>query len=130
MQTQSTPRSAQPADAVAAACETLKRGLEGRNADLAASVYADDVELVIVNRNYPPSNPLVRKGRAAVLEVYKDVCSRGMIHKITTTVIGTDSFAMRESCLYPDGCRVVGHFIAELQDGRIVRQFNVDCWDE
>jgi hypothetical protein len=129
MQTK-TVQQAVPASDVASVCETLKRGLEARDAEVAASVYANDAEMVVVNRNYPPSHPMVRKGRSAVQELYRDVCSREMTHKITATVVGPNSFAMRESCLYPDGCRVVGHFIAELQDGKIIRQFNVDCWDE
>jgi hypothetical protein len=111
-------------------CEILKRGLEERDAELAASVYADDVEFLIVNRNYPPSNPLLRKGRAAVLAMYQDICSREMMHKVTSVVVGPVGFAIRESCQYPDGGRVLGHVIAEMRDGKIVRQFNVDCWDE
>ena len=118
-----------PADA-ASVCEILKRGLEGRDAELAASVYAENVEFLIVNRNYPPSNPLVRKGRAAVLAMYQDICSREMMHKVTSIVVGPEGFAIRESCQYPDGGRVLGHVIAEMRDGKIVRQFNVDCWDE
>lgn len=111
-------------------CEILKRGLEERDAELAASVYADDVEFIIVNRNYPPSNPLLRKGRAAVLAMYKDICSREMTHKVTSIVVGPEGFAIRESCQYPDGGRVLGHVIVEMRGGKIVRQFNVDCWDE
>ncbi len=98
----------------AAVCETLKRGLE----------------VLIVNRKYPPSNPLLRKGRAAVLAMYRDICSREMMHKVTSIVVGPEGFAIRESCQYPDGGRVLGHMIAEMRDGKIVRQFNVDCWDE
>jgi hypothetical protein len=113
-----------------AVCETLKRGIIGRDAKLAASVYADDAELVIVNRNYPPSRPLILRGHAAALELWRDICAKEMTHSITATVIGKDTFAIRESCAYASGGRVVGHVIAELRDGRIVRHFSVDCWDE
>lgn len=123
-------RSPQSRPTAAAVCETLKRAIEGRDAELAASLYADDAELLIVNRNYPPSKPLVRKSRNQVFELYKDVCSREMTHKITGTIVGDDGFALRESCLYPDGCRVLSQVIVELRDGKIVRQFSVDCWDE
>jgi hypothetical protein len=112
-------------------CETLKRAIIERDADLAASVYAEDVELVIVNRNYPPSQPLVLHGHVAALELWRDICSKEMTHSIPATVIGNDCFAIRESCAYAvTGGRVVGHVIAELRDGRIVRHFSVDCWDE
>jgi hypothetical protein len=130
MATQTARAAPQPSSDAAKVCATLQRAIESRDADLAASVYAEDVELMIVNRNYPPSNPLIRHGRAAVLELYRDVCSREMTHKVTSTVVGSDSFALRESCLYPDGCRVLGQVIAELRDGRIARQMNIDAWDE
>jgi SnoaL-like domain len=114
----------------ATVCESLKRALIGRDADLAASLYADDVEIVIVNRNYPPSQALVKRGRSAALELWQALCSKEMTHSVTATVIGQNSFAIREDCLYADGGRVVGHVIAELQDGRITRYLTVDCWDE
>jgi hypothetical protein len=53
-----------------------------------------------------------------------------MTHNVIATVVGEDAFAMREACLYPDGCRVMGHLMAELRDGKIVRQVNLDAWDE
>ena len=111
-------------------CDTLTRAIEHRDPDLAASVYADDCELLIVNRNYPPSRPLLRKSRDQILELYRDVCSREMTHKVTGTVVGEEGFALRETCLYPDGCRVVSQVIVELRNGKIARQFSVDCWDE
>jgi hypothetical protein len=52
-----------------------------------------------------------------------------MTHRISTLVAGAGSFALAESCLHPDGCKVLGHFIAELRDGKVVRQVNLDCWD-
>jgi hypothetical protein len=130
MQAKAVAIPKESASDAAAVCEILKRGLEERDAELAASVYADDVEFLIVNRNYPPSNPLLRKGRAAVLAMYQDICSREMMHKVTSIIVGPEGFAIREACQYPDGGRVLGHVIAELRDGKIVRQFNVDCWDE
>ena len=111
-------------------CETLKRALIGRDAELAGSLYADDVELVIVNRNFPPSQPFIRRGRAAALELWRDLCAKEMTHSVTATVVGNNAFAIRESCMYADGGRVVGHVIAELRDGRIARHLSVDCWDE
>ena len=111
-------------------CETLKRALIGRDAELAGSLYAEDVELVIINRNFPPSQPFIRRGQAAALQLWKDLCDKEMTHSVTATVIGENNFAIRESCMYADGGRVVGHVIAELRDGRIVRYFSVDSWDE
>lgn len=111
-------------------CEALKRALIQRDAELAGSLYADDVELVIVNRNFPPGQPFIRRGRQAALELWRDLCAKEMTHSVTTTVVGDNSFAMRESCMYADGGRVVAHVIAELRDGLIARHYSVDCWDE
>lgn len=119
----------QPKDA-ASVCETLKRALITRDAELAGSLYADDVELVIVNRNFPPSQPFIRRGQPAALELWRDLCAKEMTHSVTATVIGENNFAIRELCIYAEGGRVVAHVIAELRDGRIARQFSVDCWDE
>jgi hypothetical protein len=124
------PLGSVSAQDTAAICETLKRALLGRDAELAGSLYADDVELVVTNRNYPPSQPFIRRGRSAALELWRDICGREMTHSITATVIGDSSFAIRESCMYSDGGRVVGHVIAELRDGKIIRHYSVDCWDE
>ena len=118
-----------PMDA-AHVCETLTRALIARDAELAGSLYAEDVELVIMNRNFPPSQPFIRRGQAAALELWRDLCAKEMTHSVTATVIGDNNFAIRESCMYADGGRVVGHVIAELRDGRIIRQYSVDTWDE
>ena len=119
-----------PKTAAQEVCETLKRALLGRDAELAGTVYADDVELVIVNRNYPPSRPLVLHGRQAALDLWSDLCGRELTHSVTATVVGENGFAIRESCSYADGARIVAHLIAELRDGLIVRHLSVDCWDE
>ena len=129
----SKPRSLETADRPmnsAQVCETLKRALIGRNAELAGSLYAEDVELVIINRNFPPSQPFMRRGQAAALQLWRDLCDKEMTHSVTATVIGENNFAIRESCMYADGGRVVAHVIAELREGRIVRYFSVDSWDE
>jgi hypothetical protein len=123
------PNATRPTD-TANACETLKRAIITRDADLAASVYAQDAELVVINRNYPPSRPLILRGYPAALDLWRDICGKEMTHSITATVIGQDGFAIRESCAYADGGRVVGHVIAELRNGLIVRHLSVDCWDE
>lgn len=100
----SKPRGAEPArqsmDATSV-CEALKRALITRDAELAGSLYADDAELVIVNRNFPPSQPFVRRGQVAALELWRDLCAKEMTHTVTATVVGENNFAIRESCIYP-----------------------------
>jgi hypothetical protein len=38
--------------------------------------------------------------------------------------------AFNEACEYPDGTRVLGAQTLELRDGKVVRQVNVEAWDE
>ena len=38
--------------------------------------------------------------------------------------------AFQEACEYPDRMRVLGAETLELRDSKIVRQVNVEAWDE
>jgi hypothetical protein len=53
-----------------------------------------------------------------------------MTHEIVRMVSGPGSLAYRVNCRDPDGCNVVGVYLATVKDGRIVSEFSVDCWDE
>lgn len=118
---------ASPEDAVLAA---IRAGLHKRDAAMLASVYADDVEYTIINRNNPPSKRLVLRGRKAVQEMFADLCAREMTHEVVNAVTGTNAIAYCIRCRYPDGCNVIGLYNATLKDGRIVSEISVDCWDE
>jgi len=111
-------------------CALLRRGIEQRDANLLASLYSDDCEHVIINRNSPPSRPLVLRGPDALRRMYEDVCAREMTHCVEKTVVGDASFAIQQSCQYPDGTRVVVLVIGELRDGKIFRETAIDSWDE
>lgn len=113
-----------------AVLEALRSGYRDRDAAKVASVYAEDVEITIVNRNNPPSRPLVVRGRKAFMSLIEDICSREMTHQIERVVVGEGSLAYRVACRYPDGCKVVGLYMAAIKDGRIVNESSVDCWDE
>jgi ketosteroid isomerase-like protein len=112
------------------ALEALRAGYRARDAAKVLGVYAEDVEATIVNRNNPPSRPLVLRGRAALGRMVEDICSREMTHTINETIAGGGSLAYRVECRYPDGCKVIGLYMATLKDGLIVREFSIDCWDE
>ncbi|MDH6213908.1 nuclear transport factor 2 family protein [Streptomyces pseudovenezuelae] len=110
--------------------DTLRRGIEGHTPETLLSLYADDAELRVVNRNSQPSHPTVLHGRDAIGQMLGDVYSRDMTHKLEKCVIQGDSAAYSESCQYPDGVRVLSESMITLRDGRISEQIMIEAWDE
>ena len=70
------------------------------------------------------------RGKEEITEYLRDVCSRAMTHHIENEVIGEDRVAFNEACEYPDGTRVLTAMTLDVRDGKVVRQVNVEAWDE
>src|SRR4051812_20764614 len=87
--------------------QQLTRALEHSQADILRELYTDQATMRIVDRDRPPSKPLVLTGREEIGEFWRDVCSRDMTHKVTNIIAGDDAVSFVEECLYPDGCRVL-----------------------
>jgi hypothetical protein len=110
--------------------DTLRRGLEGDTHETLLSLYQDDAEVRLVNRDATPSRPKVVSGREAIGAMLADVYSRDMTHKLERCVVEGDHAAYSESCLYPDGLRVLSESMITLRDGRIAEQVMIEAWDE
>ena len=110
--------------------QQLTRALEQSQADVLCDLYTDEATMRIVDRDRPPSRPLVITGRDEIAEFWRDVCSRDMTHKVTNFVAGDDAVSFVEECLYPDGCRVLSAMTCKLTDGRISEHITVQAWDE
>lgn len=110
--------------------EALRRAIEQSDAESLTSFYADDAELLTVNRRTPPSSPEVLRGKEEIAEFLTDVCGRDMTHRVENEVVGRNRIAFNEACEYPDGLRVLAATTLEVRDGQIVRQVNVEAWDE
>lgn len=110
--------------------EVLRRAIEGRDAETLLDFYADDAELLTVNRNTTPSSPYTMRGKEEIGEYLRDVFGREMTHKVENEVVGEDRIAFQEACEYPDGVRVLGAETMELRDGKIFRQVNIEAWDD
>jgi hypothetical protein len=109
--------------------EILRRAIEGRDAEALVGLYADDAEVITVNRNSTPSSPNVLRGKEAIGSHLRDVCEREMTHRVENEVLGEGRVAFQEACEYPDGVRVLGAETLEVRDGKIVRQVSVEAWD-
>ncbi len=110
--------------------EALRRAIEQSDAESLASFYADAAEVYTINRRTTPSSPEVLRGKEAIAEYFADVCGRDMTHRVEQEVVGEDRIAFNEVCEYPDGIKVLAAQTLDLRDGKIVRQVNVEAWDE
>ncbi|MFI9832161.1 nuclear transport factor 2 family protein [Streptomyces sp. NPDC051913] len=111
--------------------ETLRQGIEGDKAANLLSLYADDAELRIVDRNTQPSNPRILHGRGEIGELLEDVYSRDIkTHKLEKCIVEGDQVAYTESCEYSDGMRVFAESMITLRDGKIAEQIMLQAWDE
>ncbi len=110
--------------------EALRRAIEQSDFESLVRFYAEDAELLTVNRRTTPSSPAVLRGKEAIAEYLEDVCGRAMTHRIENEVVGQDRVAFNEACEYPDGIRVLAATTLDVRDGQIVRQVNVEAWDE
>lgn len=85
--------------------EALRRGHESHDADLLASLYADNAESMTVDASNPPSSPRTLRGRESIAELWRNVMNRGMTHEIQRVVLGANSLAYQVACRYADGPR-------------------------
>ena len=108
----------------------LKHALEHSEAEVLAELYGDDAEMIIIDRDRPPSAPMRLTGKLAIDAFWRDVCSREMTHRVGHEVVGPDRIAFVEECLYPDGCNVTSAMTLDLRNGRIIRHLTIQAWDE
>jgi hypothetical protein len=110
--------------------EVMRRAIEESDYDTLVALYADDAKFHTVNKNSTPSSPMVLHGKEEISEMLRDVCGRAMSHHVEDEVLGENRVAFNEACEYPDGLKVLTASTLELRDGMIVRQTNVEAWDE
>jgi len=107
----------------------LRRGIEGRDAAALAELYADDATIERVDAEHPPSAPARLTGRDEIRAALADVYARDMTHHLDLVAAGPDALGYTVRCRYGDGTQVVCSAVAELRDGRIVREVGVQAWD-
>ena len=110
--------------------ESMRQAIENLDADQLVGLYADDAEMLTVNRYTTPSSPKVLKGKEEIAEHLRDVCGRAMSHHVENEVVGEDRVAFNEACEYPDGTRVLAAMTLDIRNGKVMRQVNVEAWDE
>jgi len=108
----------------------LRRAIESRDAAAQVAMFADDAEMVVVDKDHPPSDPQRVVGIEAIRAAIEDVCARDMTHEVTHAIAGPDGAAYTLACRYPDGTRVFCATLLQTRGGKIVRQEGAQAWDE
>jgi ketosteroid isomerase-like protein len=103
--------------------EALKRGHRQRDADLLLDLYAEDAEVVVVDDDHPPSQPLVLEGRERIGEYLRQLCADELVLEVGDEVVGEDRVALHVAFWYPDGSQALSSDVLDLdEDGRIRRE--------
>ena len=107
----------------------FKRAYEEWDIEALLDLYSDDVELVQIDRDNPPSSPRVRHGREVFRGMFEHCAAAGVKATVENTVPGQNRAAATVTCEFPDGRKVLANGILELEDGRIVRERDVIAGD-
>jgi ketosteroid isomerase-like protein len=105
--------------------EAFRRGYEAWDIDALLALYADEVELIQIDRDNPPSAPRVRHGKEMFKGMFEHCAAAGVKATVENVVAGEHRAAATVTCEFPGGRKVVANGIFELEDARIVRERQV-----
>jgi ketosteroid isomerase-like protein len=109
--------------------DTFKRAYEDWDIEALLGLYADDVELVQVDRDNPPSSPRIRQGKEVFRGMFEHCAAAGVKATVEHGVAGEDRAAATVTCEFLGGRKVAANSILEIEDGRIVRERDVLAGD-
>jgi ketosteroid isomerase-like protein len=104
---------------------TFKRAYEEWDIEALLALYADDVELIQIDRDNPPSAPRTRHGSDVLRGMLEHCAGAGVVPTVENTLADGRRAAATITCAFPGGRRVLATAILELADGRIVRELDV-----
>ena len=109
--------------------EALQRGYEEWDVEALLSLYADEVELIQIDRDNPPSTPRVRRGKEVFKGMFEHCAAAGVRATVDNPLTGQERAAATITCEFPGGRKVVANSILEIEGGRIVRERDVLAGD-
>ena len=104
---------------------TFKRAYEAWDIEALLALYADELELIQIDRDNPPSAPRTRQGRDVLQGMLEHCAAAGVVVTVEKTVAGEERAAATITCEFPGGRRVLANAALEIEDGRIVRELDV-----
>jgi ketosteroid isomerase-like protein len=105
--------------------DTFTRGYEEWDVEALVGLYADDVELIQIDRDNPPSSPRTRHGSDVFRGMLEHCAAAGVRATVENAVAREDRAAATITCDFPGGRKVVANSIMEIEGGRIVRELDV-----
>ena len=109
--------------------DTLRRGYEEWDVEALLGLYADDVELIQVDRDNPPSSPRGRHGKEVFRGMFEHCAAAGVRATVENGVADGNRAAATVTCEFPGGRRVVANSVLEIANGLIVRELEVISGD-
>jgi ketosteroid isomerase-like protein len=109
--------------------DAFKRAYEEWDIETLLGLYADDVELVQIDRDNPPSSPRVRQGEEVFRGMFEHCSAAGVKATVENAVAGDERVAATVTCEFPGGRKVFANGIFELEHGKIVREVDVLAGD-
>ncbi len=109
--------------------EAFKRAYEEWDIEALLGLYADEVEIVQIDRDNPPSTPRVRHGKDVLRGMFEHCAAAGVKATVENAVAAEDRAAATVTCEFPGGRKVLANGIFDLRDGRIVRERDVLAGD-
>jgi ketosteroid isomerase-like protein len=107
----------------------LARAYAQWDIDALLDLYADDVEVVQIDRDHPPSAPRVRRGKDVLRGTFEHCAAAGVTATVENAVADGPRAAATVTCEFPGGRKVLANGIFEIGDGRIVREYDVLAGD-
>jgi ketosteroid isomerase-like protein len=105
--------------------EAFKRAYEAWDIEALLDLYSEDVELVQIDRDNPPSAPRVRRGTDVLRGMFEHCKAADVTATVENTVADPNRAAATVTCEFPGGRKVLANTILEIQNGRIVVERDV-----
>jgi hypothetical protein len=78
----------------------------------------------------PPRSPNRMVGKRQIAGFLRGICAADLGITLADEVIGADRIAFSVDVALPDGRHIFEHVITHIQDMQVVRQADLEAWDE
>ena len=110
--------------------EAFRRAYQEWDIEALLGLYADDFELIQIDRDNPPSSPRTRHGKDMLRGMLEHCAAAGVKARVANLVAGQTRAAATITCEFPGGRKVLANGIFEIEDGRIIRERDVLSGDQ